>query len=51
MGFDPAGIPYLALAEKRGFGVADPDVIWIRGNDIEQARKMFRKPAGWGKKA
>jgi len=51
MGFDPAGIPYLALAEKRGFGAADPDVIWIRGNDIEQARKMFRKPAGWGKKA
>jgi uncharacterized protein (DUF362 family) len=49
MGFTPASLPYLLLAEKRGFGVADPDVIWIRGKDVEQVRKIFRKPSGWGK--
>jgi hypothetical protein len=40
-------LPYLTLAEKRGFGVADPDVIWIRGKEVERARKIFRKPSGW----
>jgi hypothetical protein len=49
MGFEPARLPYLSLAEKRGFGVADPDVIWMRGKDVEQARKIFRKPSGWAK--
>jgi uncharacterized protein (DUF362 family) len=44
MGFKPASLPYLAMAEKRGFGVADPDVVWIRGNDIEEAHKEFQKP-------
>ena len=43
MGFAPASLPYLALAEKRGFGVADPDVIWIRGSQIDEARRVFRK--------
>jgi len=47
MGFRPVDLPYLGLAEKRGFGVADTDVIWTRGNDIEEARKLFRKPAKW----
>lgn len=47
MGFQPAELPYLALAERRGFGVADTDVIWIRGNEIDEARKVFRKPAAW----
>jgi hypothetical protein len=47
MGFEAARLPYLTLAEKRGFGVADPDVIWIRGKDVERARKIFRKPSGW----
>jgi uncharacterized protein (DUF362 family) len=45
MGFDSADLPYLALAEKRGFGVSDPNVIWTRGNDIEEARRVFRKAA------
>jgi len=44
MGFSPAELPYLSLAERRGFGVADPDVIWIRGDQIEEARRPFRKP-------
>ena len=50
MGFKPAELPYLAMAEKRGFGAADPDVVWTRGNEIEEARKVFQKPAGRGKK-
>jgi len=37
----------LPMAERRGFGSRDVDAIWVRGNDIEQARRPFRKPAGW----
>jgi hypothetical protein len=49
MGFRLAELPFVAMAEKRGFGVADPDAVWTRGNDIEGARRVFRKPKGWGK--
>jgi hypothetical protein len=49
MGFKPADLPYLALGEKRGFGSWDPDEIWTRGNEIEEARREFKKPAGWPK--
>ena len=48
MGFKPGELPWLEIAERRGFGVADPDVIWTRGNSIEEVYKAFRKPAGWG---
>jgi len=44
MGFQPSDIKHLALAEKEGFGVWDPDAIWTRGNQIEEARRVFRKP-------
>ena len=47
MGFDPTGVAHLALAERRGFGDADLGPIWIRGNEIEQSRRPFRKPANW----
>jgi Domain of unknown function (DUF362) len=47
MGFKPADLPYLALGAKRGFGSWDPDEIWTRGSDIEEARREFKKPAGW----
>jgi hypothetical protein len=47
MGFKPADLPYLALGAKRGFGSRDPDEIWTRGSDIEEARREFKKPAGW----
>jgi uncharacterized protein (DUF362 family) len=47
MGFDPTGVAHLVLAERRGFGDADLGPIWIRGNEIEQARRPFRKPANW----
>jgi uncharacterized protein (DUF362 family) len=46
MGYEPAKIPYLAAAEKRGaFGTADTVLVWTRGNEMEQARRAFRKPA------
>jgi hypothetical protein len=44
MGFDPEKLPLLDRLEARGFGVISPDSIWTRGNEIEQARKPFRKP-------
>ena len=47
MGFKPADLPYLALGTKRGFGSWEPDEIWTRGNEIEEARREFKKPAGW----
>jgi hypothetical protein len=47
MGFKPADLPYLALGKNRGFGSWDPDEIWTRGNQIEEARREFKKPAGW----
>jgi hypothetical protein len=47
MGFDPAELPFLALGEKKGFGAADVDVIWTRGNEIDEAKRAFRKPGGW----
>ena len=47
MGFKPADLPFLALGEKRGFGSWDPDGIWTRGNEIEQARREFKKPTSW----
>jgi len=48
MGFDPDPIPYLNMAERSGaYGVVDIDVIWTRGNEVEEARHAFRKPANW----
>ncbi|MGB7721937.1 MAG: DUF362 domain-containing protein [Bryobacteraceae bacterium] len=39
MGFEPSRVAHLALAQRRGFGEADLGTIWIRGNEIEQARR------------
>jgi hypothetical protein len=47
MGFDAAGLPFLAMADRKGFGTPEIDSIWIRGNEIEQARRSFRKPSAW----
>lgn len=43
MGFDPARIGHLRLAEQAGFGDYTLDIIWIRGNEIDQARRPFRR--------
>jgi hypothetical protein len=45
MGFDPARIGHLRLAEQNGFGDYTVDIIWIRGNEIDQARRPFRRGA------
>ncbi len=47
MGFNPADLAFLALGQKRGFGSWKTDEIWTRGNEIEEARRGFKKPAGW----
>lgn len=47
MGFDPRKLPLFDKLEARGFGICDPDSIWTHGNEIEQARRAFRRPAGW----
>ncbi|MBL8177173.1 MAG: DUF362 domain-containing protein [Bryobacterales bacterium] len=45
MGFEPAKLPLFDRMELRGFGVVNTDSIWTRGNEIEEARGPFRKPA------
>jgi hypothetical protein len=47
MGFEPGQIAHLRLAERKGFGGWDLDLIWTRGNEVEQARRAFRPPSGW----
>lgn len=37
-GVKPEGVPHFRLAEKRGFGIFDTDLIWIRGNEVEECR-------------
>ena len=43
MGFNPADLRFLALGEKKGFGAWDLDEIWTRGNDVDEAKRNFRK--------
>lgn len=49
MGFDERALELLDRLERRGFGVRDTDAIWTRGNEIEEARRDFVKPARWRK--
>jgi uncharacterized protein (DUF362 family) len=46
MGFDPARIMHLQIAVQRGFGTADTEAIWTRGNDIDEAKRPFRPATG-----
>ncbi|MBL8291517.1 MAG: hypothetical protein JNN08_06760 [Bryobacterales bacterium] len=34
-------VPWFPQAEKLGLGTADPDLIWTRGLEIEEARKLL----------
>lgn len=45
MGFNPNDIVSFRIAERRGFGIRDLDSMWLRGNDIGDARRVFRRPA------
>jgi uncharacterized protein (DUF362 family) len=48
MGYDPATIPYLQLGEELGaYGTSQVDYVWTRGDEIDKARRPFRKPSGW----
>jgi hypothetical protein len=42
MGFDPAKIGHLRLAEQSGFGDYAMGIIWVRGSRLDQARRSFR---------
>lgn len=48
MGFKTEQLPYLALAEKRAYGAARIEDIWVRCSPMEQALHPFRKPSDWG---
>lgn len=47
MGFDPVQIKYLRNAESLGLGGWDTDTFWIKGAEIGDVRREFRKPGGW----
>ena len=47
MGFKPAELPFLDLADRKGFDINDVDLIWTRGNELDQARREFKKPTRW----
>ena len=47
MGFDPAKLKFLGMAELSGFGIWDTDSIWVRGKEIEEARRPFARPSSW----
>ena len=47
MGYQADKLPWLDRREARGFGVAHPDSSWTRGNELEEAKRAFAKPAGY----
>lgn len=56
MGFNASDLPFLKLGDRKGFGTFEIDSIWTRGNEIDEARRNFRRPSSWrplssGKKA
>lgn len=47
MGYNPRRLPLLERLARDGFGDADTDSIWTRGEEIKQVRRPFRKPVRW----
>jgi hypothetical protein len=47
MGFKPADLPFLVMGDLKGYGIYEVDAIWTRGNDVDQAKREFKKPAVW----
>ncbi len=47
MGFNPAQVPYLALADTMDYGAIDTDIVWTRGDELDAAKRAFRQPSGW----
>jgi uncharacterized protein (DUF362 family) len=46
MGLDPKSLGFLRILDKKGLGTLDLDAIWMRGNDVGEAKRPFRRPAG-----
>ena len=44
MGFEPKELEFLRILDRKGLGTFDLDAIWMRGNDLAEARALFRKP-------
>ena len=47
MGFNPAEVPYLAIADTMDFGAIDTDIVWMRGDEPDAAKRVFRQPSAW----
>ncbi len=47
MGYNPRRVPLLDRLVRDGFGSADPDAAWTRGEEVGQVRRNFRKPVRW----
>lgn len=47
MGFEARELEFLRVARERGLGATDLGAIEVRGNRVEEARRPFRRPAGW----
>lgn len=45
LGLDPEALPYLRTAADRGLGVWEAGSIWVRGNEIEEARAAIHVSA------
>jgi uncharacterized protein (DUF362 family) len=41
MGFKPNEIGHLEVATRRGLGTNDIDLVWTRGNEIDEAKRQF----------
>ena len=48
MGIDPAKVDHLRLASQAGLGEYRPEKIEVVGTPVEQVRKQYRKPWGFG---
>lgn len=48
LGLDPEKLAHLRLAADRGLGVWEPASIWIRGNEVDEARKHLLNAAPSG---
>ncbi|MCC7175255.1 MAG: DUF362 domain-containing protein [Bryobacterales bacterium] len=47
MGFNATELRFLNLADQKGYGINDVDLIWTRGNEPDEARREFKKPSRW----
>lgn len=51
MGYKPEKLPIIDRLVRDGFGTSDIDATWTRGQEVEQVRRNFKKPARWERAA